>query len=184
MLGRLGIVRLKIGRQGDDFAFAPEPFQLKVLAGFRRKDVDEVVAVIGQNPLGGLVAFEAVGEIAVLVLELKADFVGNGLHLAGIGAGADDEVIGEGSDAGEVENDDVSGLFVAGGADGGEPVGLGSLVRYWTGGRFGFTNNQIRFLQWLSYYKGKRDFENSRNRGTSPIYDRGADAGWRECDSS
>jgi hypothetical protein len=107
--------------------------------------VDEVVAVIGKNPLGGFVAFEAVGEFAVPVFELEADFIGDGLDLAGVGAGADDEIIGEGGDTGEVEDEDVGGLLFTGGADGGEPCGFGCLVGYWNGGKFGFTNDQICF---------------------------------------
>lgn len=113
--------------------------------------MDEVIAVVGEDPLGGVVAFEAVGQIAVLALELEADFVGDGLGLARVGAGADYEMVGEGSDAGKVEDDDVDGLFFTCGADGGEPgwfrdAGRG-LVWYWTGEGGVVTNAQIRFLE-------------------------------------
>jgi len=109
------------GRKLHDPGFTPEAFELEILAGLGLEDVDEVIAIIGQNPFAGFVAFEAVGEVAVFVLDLEADFIGDGLHLAGVGAGADDEMVGERGYAGEVENDDVGGLFFTGGADGGEP---------------------------------------------------------------
>jgi hypothetical protein len=45
------------------------------------------------------------------------DLVGDGLDLPRIGARADDEVVGEGGDAGQVENPDVGGFLRFGGAD-------------------------------------------------------------------
>ena len=83
--------------------------------------MDEKIAVIGQNPFGALVAFEAGGKIA-LGLKLQIDFVADGLHLAVVIAGADHEMICKGSDAGEVKNDDVFGLLTLGGPDGEQPV--------------------------------------------------------------
>jgi hypothetical protein len=53
---------------------------------------------------------------------LQADVVGDGLDLPGIGAGTDDEIIGERGDGGEVQDADVGGFLGFGGADGGEPV--------------------------------------------------------------
>ena len=100
---------------------APEALEAIVFAGFGRENVDEEVAIVGKYPLGLLVAFDADGQLTGGLLEMEADFIGDGLDLAGIGAGADDEEIGEGSDAGEVENLDIGGFLRFGGADGGEP---------------------------------------------------------------
>jgi len=56
---------------------------------------------------------------------LHADLVGDGLHLALVVAVADDEVVGEGGDGGEVENFDVGGLLGFGRAYGNQPGGFG-----------------------------------------------------------
>jgi hypothetical protein len=57
------------------------------------------------------------------LLELHADFVADGLNLALIPAAADDEVVGEAGDAGQVENLDVGGLLGFRGANGDQPGG-------------------------------------------------------------
>jgi hypothetical protein len=105
----------------DELGAAPEAFEAVIFAGFGREDVDEEVAIVGEDPLGLFVAFDADGQFAGVLLELEADFIGDGLDLAGIGAGADDEEIGERCDAGEIEDQDFGGLFRFGRADGGEP---------------------------------------------------------------
>ena len=92
--------------------------------------MDQQVAVIGQHPLGLVVTLDADGQLAGALLQLKADFVADGLNLAGVGACGDDEEIGEGSDAGEVEDQDVGGFLGFGGADGNEPGGDGGLDVY------------------------------------------------------
>jgi hypothetical protein len=60
------------------------------------------------------------------VLQAEIDLVADGLDLPWIGSGTDHEVVGEGSDAGEIENLDIGGLLGFGSADGEEPGrGLG-----------------------------------------------------------
>ena len=83
--------------------------------------MDQQVAVIGQHPLGLVIALDAGGQFAGLVLLLEADFVADGLNLARVGAGGDHEEIGERSDASKVQDQDVGGFLGFGGADGNEP---------------------------------------------------------------
>jgi hypothetical protein len=70
------------------------------------------------------------------------------LHLLLVGAGADDEIVGERGDAGEVEHHQVGGFFGFCGADGNQPGWRGGL------GGGGFSEiglGQNRLLP-LSYY--------------------------------
>ena len=87
--------------------------------------MDQQVAVVGQHPLRLVVTFDAEGQFARLLLQLKADFVADGLNLPLVGAGANDEKVGERSDAGEVQNLYVGSFLGFGGADRNQP-GRGS----------------------------------------------------------
>ena len=80
--------------------------------------MDQQIAVIGEDPLRLVVAFDTDREFAGLVLELEIDFVADGLHLALVAAGADYEVIGERGDAGEIQDPNVGGLFCFSGPNG------------------------------------------------------------------
>jgi len=80
--------------------------------------VNQQIAVIGQHPLRLAVALDAEGQLAGLLLQLQADFVADGLDLARVGAGRDDEEIGKCSDASKVQNLGVGGFLGFGGADG------------------------------------------------------------------
>jgi len=86
--------------------------------------VDQVVAVIEQDPLRVLVAFDAVRILAQL-LQLDFDFVGDGLDLPGVGAAEDDEKIGKRGDFAEVEDLDILRLFRLGCRGGALPDVLG-----------------------------------------------------------
>ena len=86
------------------------------------------IAVIGQNPFALGVAFDADGAVA-LQPQLPVDLIGDGLHLPLVVAGADDEIIGKGGDAAQVQNDQVFGLFVFGRADRCEPARLIGFCR-------------------------------------------------------
>jgi hypothetical protein len=98
--------------------------------------VHDKIAVILENPLGVLVAFNADGQLAA-VFHLEVDLVTDCLVLASIGAGADQEVIGEGGDLSEVEDDNVLSLFRLRGSDGCKPTtfsgfwGLGLRAVTW-----------------------------------------------------
>ena len=108
------------------------------------------VAVIGQDPLTLVVAFQTHRQLARQAFELQGDFVGDGLNLPLIGAAAEDEIIGEGSDAGQIQNLDVGGLLGFGGADRYEP-GCGGGRK--GGGCFKMRLGQNTLLL-VSYYAG------------------------------
>ena len=90
--------------------------------------MDEEIAVVAQNPLTLVVAFDAGWQPADLPLQLEADFIADRLVLTCVGAGTDDEMVGETGDAGKVENPDVFGLFFLRGADRDEPCWLGRFL--------------------------------------------------------
>jgi hypothetical protein len=58
------------------------------------------------------------GQEAEVFLENLLDAAANGLNLRGAETGADDEMIGEGPSALEIEHVNIRGFFVAGGLDG------------------------------------------------------------------
>ena len=80
------------------------------------------IAVIGENPLGAFVTFKAGRKVAD-GFELQVDLIANGLHLAIVVAGADNEMICERGNAGEIKNDDVFGLFLLRGPHSEQPMG-------------------------------------------------------------
>jgi hypothetical protein len=57
------------------------------------------------------------------LFELHTDFIADGLNLPRVASIADDEVVGEAGDAGQVENLDVGGLLRFRGANGDQPGG-------------------------------------------------------------
>ena len=85
------------------------------------------------------------------MLQFQSDFVADGLHLFLVGAGADDEEVGERGDAREVEDYQLGGLLRFGGADGDQPRWRSSLG---IGGFFEIALGQNRLLK-VSYYRGK-----------------------------
>ena len=114
--------------------------------------MDQQVAVIGQHPLGLVIAFHAGGQFAGLLFELKADLFADGLNLALVGSGADHEKIGERGDACKIQYLDVSRLLGFGGTDGDEPGGRGCrFFREFVG----FCRSQNTLL-FVSYYKDAR----------------------------
>lgn len=72
--------------------------------------MDHEVAVVDQNPLGVFVTLQAGGVFAV-ALELLGDFVADGLDLARVGAGGDEEIVGEGGCLADVQNGNVTCLL-------------------------------------------------------------------------
>jgi hypothetical protein len=90
--------------------------------------VDEEVAEIAQHPFALFIAFDTRGKLAA-PLQLLADFVGDRLILARVGAGANDKIVGETGYARKVQNFDVGGLFFLGGSNGDAPSGFDFLSR-------------------------------------------------------
>jgi hypothetical protein len=89
--------------------------------------VDQIIAVIQQNPFGVLISLDA-RRIFAQLLQLDLDFVGDGLNLAGVGTAADDEKVGEGGYFAKVEDLDIFGLLRLGGLNRGEPKIFGSWL--------------------------------------------------------
>lgn len=83
--------------------------------------MDHQVAIIDQDPIRLVIAFDASRQLARPLLEIEPHLVGDGLNLALVGAGDDHEIIGERRDPGEIENRDIGGLLGFRGADGDEP---------------------------------------------------------------
>jgi len=96
--------------------------------------VDQIIAVIRQNPFGVFEAFHADGIFAALI-ELLADLFHDRLDLLGIASAADHEKIREGGDFAQVQNANVEGFLRFGGSNGGEPRGSGLERRYGLRGR-------------------------------------------------
>ena len=82
--------------------------------------MNDVVAVVGEDPLRVVVAFQTVRQLAML-LELGRHLVADGLALLRIGRRAEDEVVGEGSDLPEVKNANRGGFLRFRGAQGNQP---------------------------------------------------------------
>jgi hypothetical protein len=93
------------GRLGgiDGFGVTPEALEVIVRARGFREDVNDEIAVIHENPFSGVVAFDAVRQLAGL-FQLFFDLVGDRVRLSWIRGGADDEEIGKRSDFAEVQN--------------------------------------------------------------------------------
>ena len=78
------------------------------------------VAIIGQNPLGILITFNA-GRLPAGVCELFPNSIGDGLDLPLVSASTDYEIVGEGSKLAKIQNTDVRTFFRLGGSNGSEP---------------------------------------------------------------
>jgi hypothetical protein len=78
------------------------------------EEVQDDVAVIGDDPLAEREAVHAERAARVIFFQAVFDFVGDGLQLRLGGAGADDVKIGEERQAAQVDGDDVLRLFIGG----------------------------------------------------------------------
>ena len=105
---------------GHILRMTPEPLEIVVGTGFFRKNVDQVVAVIGQYPVRVLVTFDT-DRVFAAMGEVNADFFTDGLDLARIRPGADDEEIRERCDFAQVQDFDIEGFFGFSGTGGSEP---------------------------------------------------------------
>lgn len=78
------------------------------------------IPVIGQDPFGLGVAFEAMRQFAV-GFQRQTDLIGDGLNLFRIGPAANDEVVGEGGNPGQIQDVNVGGFFRLRRADRNQP---------------------------------------------------------------
>lgn len=90
------------------------------------EDVDDHVGIVRHDPLACRVAVDRGRLDAVLGLDLVVDFPRDRFQMRIGGAGADDEKIGEGGDAAEIEDGDVLGFFFGGVV----PAKAGELFRF------------------------------------------------------
>ena len=88
----------------------PKPFQVVKATSLFLKYVANQIAIIQQNPLAIIVSFQAHGQLPA-ILDLKVNFIADGLILAGTGAGADQEVIGKARDLSKIEDHQVEGFL-------------------------------------------------------------------------
>jgi hypothetical protein len=130
-----------IGRDLERFALTPKAVEVVEAASFFRENMDDEVREIAQDPFALVVTFHAGGAFADF-LQPECDFIRDGLHLFGVGAVANHEIIGKGGDAREVQDLDIGGFFGLRGAYGNEPVGLGSGFGSGTGCEVGFRFGQ------------------------------------------
>jgi hypothetical protein len=89
--------------------------------------VNHEIAVVHQNPFGILMAFHACWKLAVVGLQGLIDFVANCLVLAGVCAGANNEVVGKTCDVSEIQDDNILRFFGLSCMNGTEPVRDGSI---------------------------------------------------------
>ena len=78
------------------------------------------IPVVGQDPFGLRVAFETMRQLAI-GLQGEADLIGDSLNLFWIGPRADDEVVGERGNPGQIQDVNISGFFRFGRADRNQP---------------------------------------------------------------
>ena len=104
----------------NDFRMAPQSIQIIVRTRFFREHVNQVIAVVGQYPLGVCETFHAHWTLAAFI-ELTADLLSDGLNLFGIATGADYKKIGEGGDIAQIQYADVGRFLRFSGAGRSEP---------------------------------------------------------------
>ncbi len=109
--------------------------------------MNQEIAVVDQHPFGVLIALDA-GRVFAELSQLRLNFVGDGLDLPGIGAGAHQEVIGERGDLAHIQQHEVSRLLRFGGVHGGNPERF-RFVQY-------FRPRQVTVLLLTSYYNRDR----------------------------
>lgn len=88
-------------RNLDGFGVPPQSIQIVIGAGLFGEHVNQVIAVVGQHPLGVLKTFHADRMLAAF-LQLAANLFGDGLNLFRVATGADHEEVGEGGDIAQI----------------------------------------------------------------------------------
>ena len=83
---------------------APEAFEVVIPAGLLAENVQDEAAEIDQRPFRGAATFAVFWGAVKMSFQLVFDLAADGLHLWRAEASADHEVVGESSDATEIEN--------------------------------------------------------------------------------
>lgn len=90
---------------------APDSLQIVEQTVLLGEHVDDDVAVVHQDPVGGLVALDLL-HIAACLVELFLHVVHHGLHLVGVASAADDEVVCQHRYVLDIDDPDILPLFV------------------------------------------------------------------------
>ena len=85
----------------------PQALQIVERARTIEEDVHEEVTIVQEYPFPVVVALDVERQFSPLILHLEMNLVSNGLVLAGVGPGADQEVVCEAGDLAKVQNSDV-----------------------------------------------------------------------------
>src|SRR5574340_1157221 len=102
-------------RQRDLSRVAPQPFEGVVFANILLKNVNDDVTKIHYDPFGRRGAFNAERGLS-LRGEAVANMVGNRPSLALRFPGSDDQIVGDRSQCGDMQDQDIGGLLVQDGA--------------------------------------------------------------------
>ena len=100
----------RFGRNLHALGVPPQPLQIVVAARAVQENMANQIAIILQNPLAVVIPFQADGNFAS-IFHLGIDLVADGLVLAGIGTGANQEIIGKTGDFSKIENYQVQGFL-------------------------------------------------------------------------
>jgi hypothetical protein len=104
----------------DDFSVAPQSIQIVIGARLFGEHVDQVIAVIGQDPLCVIETFHAHRTLTAFV-QLPADLFGDGLDLFWIASGGNYKKVGERGDIAQIQHADVGRFLRFSGAGSDEP---------------------------------------------------------------
>jgi hypothetical protein len=104
----------------DDLGVTPQTIEIVIGASFLGENVDQVVAIVCQNPLGILEALDTDRVFSDLV-KLTSDLFDDRLNLFGVAAGGDYEEIRERGDFAQIEHSNVGGFLGFSGAGYDEP---------------------------------------------------------------
>jgi hypothetical protein len=118
----------------------PKAFEIIQSPGAIQEDVDQVIAVIHQDPLGVPVAFNTHGRVPKF-FQIELNSVADRLVLASTGAGADDKEIGKTGYVAKIEDADVLGLLFFRGVHGTQPKRVVRRRRDGSG-RLGFRDRE------------------------------------------
>src|SRR5579859_6799627 len=91
---------------------APEALQVVITPRLLAEHVHDEAAEINERPIGGAAPLAVFRRAMKMLFELLLDFDADGLHLRRTESGADHEVVREGADAAEVQNDYSRSFFV------------------------------------------------------------------------
>ncbi len=100
--------------EGDPLGIPPEALEVVEFAEFVVHHVDEDVDEIEHDPRGHPSALGGEGTDAVLFPHFLGDLIDDGPQMRLVGAGDDDEVVGDGGEFPEIQQGYVLGFLVVG----------------------------------------------------------------------